>query len=137
MQGWRPATLLKTNSNTGIFLWNLRNFAKYLFTRTSANDCFYTTQKQLSRCVQQKLLFSALNNAVMKYSFFAAGFKVRERCCKFIKNCTPSQVFSKSFTTGAEQRYWKMHLDGCFWGRIYFGNIPAWLLLKGSCKHSV
>ena len=27
-----------------------------------------------------------------------------------------------------------MHLDGCFRGRIYFGNIPAWLLLKGSCK---
>ena len=38
------------------------------------------------------------------------------------------------FATGAEQRYWKMHLDGWFWGRIYFENIPAWLLLKGSCK---
>ena len=45
------------------------------------------------------------------------------------------RYFSKNFTTGAEQRYWKMHLDGCFWGRIYFENIPAWLLLKGSCKH--
>ena len=56
--------------------------------------------------------------------------------CKFTKNRTPSQVFfSKNFTAGAEQRYWKMHLDGYFWGRICFGNIPAWLLLKGSCKH--
>ena len=124
LQGWRPATLLKTNSNTGIFLWNLRNFAKYLFTRTSANDCFYTTQKQLSRCVQQKLLFSALNNAVMKYSFSAAGFKVRERCCKFIKNCTPSQVFFKEFYHGCRTAILK--------------NASWWLLLRTNLfwKHS-
>ena len=44
------------------------------------------------------------------------------------------RYFSKNFTTVAEQRYWKMYLDGCFWGRIYFGNIPAWLLLKSSCR---
>ena len=27
-----------------------------------------------------------------------------------------------------------MHFDGCFWGWLYFGNIPEWLLLEGSCK---
>ena len=27
-----------------------------------------------------------------------------------------------------------MHQDGCFWGQLYFGNIPEWLLLKDSCK---
>ena len=26
LQAWRPATLLKTDSNTGVFLWKLRNF---------------------------------------------------------------------------------------------------------------
>ena len=31
-----------------------------------------------------------------------------------------------------KQRHWKVYLDGCFSGRIYFGNIPAWLLLKSS-----
>ena len=23
-----------------------------------------------------------------------------------------------------------MHQDGCFWGQLYFRNIPQWLLLK-------
>ena len=27
-----------------------------------------------------------------------------------------------------------MHQDGCFWGQLYFQNIPQWLLLKDSCK---
>ena len=33
---FRPATLLKTGSNTGVFLWILRNFQEHLFRRTSA-----------------------------------------------------------------------------------------------------
>ena len=37
----RPATLLKRDSNTGVFLWIWRNFYKYLFWRTSANGCFW------------------------------------------------------------------------------------------------
>ena len=44
------------------------------------------------------------------------------------------RYFSTNFTTVAEQRYWKMYLDGCFWGQFYFRNIPAWLLLKSSCR---
>ena len=32
----RPASLLKTDSNTGVFLWILRNFQEHLFRRTSA-----------------------------------------------------------------------------------------------------
>ena len=33
-------TLLKRDSNTGVFLWILRNFLKHLFWRTSVNYCF-------------------------------------------------------------------------------------------------
>ena len=57
----------------------------------------------------------------------------------FIKKETLTQVFSCEYceiskntfftehlwATASKQRYWKMYLDGCFWGRIYFGNIPA------------
>ena len=64
-------TLLKTSSSKYVFLWNLRNFSEDLFWRTTANDCFQA-QKQYSRGVQQKLLFSILINAVMIYSFSAA-----------------------------------------------------------------
>ena len=78
---------------------------------------------------------SALINAVMKYNFSAAvvqSWRVLQG--NLGKYALHRRYFSKSFTTVAEQQYWKMYLDGCFWGRIYFGNIPAWLLLKSSCR---
>ena len=40
MQGLRAVTLLKRDSNTGVFLWNLQNFWEQLFWRTSTNDYF-------------------------------------------------------------------------------------------------
>ena len=39
MKAWRPATLLKIESTTGVYLWNLQNFQKHLFWRVSLNDC--------------------------------------------------------------------------------------------------
>ena len=79
---------------------------------------------------------SALINAVMKYSFSAAVVQSwRVLHGNLLKIALHHRYFSKNFTTVAEQRYWKMHLDGCFWGPIYFGKITAWLFLKGSCKH--
>ena len=33
---WIPATLLKRDSNTNVFLWMLRNFWEHLFWRTSS-----------------------------------------------------------------------------------------------------
>ena len=79
---------------------------------------------------------STLINVLMKYSFSAAVVQSwRALHANLLKIALHHRYFSKNFTTGAEQRYWKLHLNGCFCGRIYFENIPAWLLLKGSCKH--
>ena len=62
----------------------------------------------------------------MKYlNFRRSGSKLESITCKFTKNRTPSQLFLKEFTISAE---------GCFWGQIYFGNIPEWLLFKDSCN---
>ena len=78
---------------------------------------------------------SALINAVMKYNFSAAVVQSwRVLHGNLLKIVPQHRYFSKNFTTVAGQRYWKMYLDGSFWGRIYFGNIPAWLLLKTSCR---
>ena len=41
LESWRPATLLKRDSNTGIFLLILRIFWEHLIWRTSANDWFW------------------------------------------------------------------------------------------------
>ena len=37
----RPATLLKRDSGTGVFLWILGNFSEHLFYRTPLCDCFW------------------------------------------------------------------------------------------------
>ena len=39
---FRPATLLKRDSGTGVFLWILSNFYEHLFPRTPLDDCFLT-----------------------------------------------------------------------------------------------
>ena len=39
--GLRPATLLKRDSGTGVFLWILWHFYEHLFYRTPPGDCFY------------------------------------------------------------------------------------------------
>ena len=36
----KPGTLLKRESNTGVFQWKLQNFVEYLFGRTFVNNCF-------------------------------------------------------------------------------------------------
>ena len=34
LKAWRPATLLKRDSNTGVFLWSLRHFYNTFFYKT-------------------------------------------------------------------------------------------------------
>ena len=76
---------------------------------------------------------SASFNAVLKFSFSAAVVQSwRVLHANLPKMSLHHRYFSRNFTTVAEQRYWKMHLNGCFWGRICFTNIPAWLLLIAS-----
>ena len=39
----RPATLFKkTDSDTGVFLWNLWNFSEHLFYKNTSCGCFWT-----------------------------------------------------------------------------------------------
>ena len=40
LQTWRLASLLKRDSNTGVFLWILQNFTEHLFWRTSVNRSY-------------------------------------------------------------------------------------------------
>ena len=40
LQAWRSAPLLKRDTNTGVFPWNLRNFSKHLVLRNTAGCCF-------------------------------------------------------------------------------------------------
>ena len=58
MKAFRPATLLKRDSYTGVFLWNLRNSQEH--RKTSAKDCF---------CVLITSSYIDFYNS-LKYAFF-------------------------------------------------------------------
>ena len=44
LHAWRPPTLLKRDSNTGSFLWILRNFYEQLFLQNTSDGCFISSK---------------------------------------------------------------------------------------------
>ena len=76
LQPLRPLTLLKRDSNRGIFLWNLQNFKEHHFYTTSpvaafggGGSCFDFTSRQ--RChirFRDEVFFSNPRNASLNYS---------------------------------------------------------------------
>ena len=44
------ASLIKFETPTHVFLWNLRNFEEHLSWRTAANDCFWNAEVYLGPC---------------------------------------------------------------------------------------
>ena len=47
LQSSSPATILKSNSSTCVFLWILPNFKEHLFWKTPMNGCFWNLMKVL------------------------------------------------------------------------------------------
>ena len=58
LQAVTPATLLKTDSNTGIFLWYLRTFKEHIFYRTPPVAA--------SKDIEQQHLFEGVANSCYK-----------------------------------------------------------------------
>ena len=48
LQAFGPASLLKREPSTGVFLRKLRNFAEHLFRRTSTNGCFWSSNESIN-----------------------------------------------------------------------------------------
>ena len=83
--GWRSATLLKNDSNTGVFLWSLQKFSENLFLQNTSGDCFCTC----GGCFYFATLLWRTNN------FFFSTHRLRYKksnsfVYKFVVNC---QVF--------------------------------------------
>ena len=62
----RPATLLKRNYNTGVFLWILKIFKNRLFYRTS--------RRLLLNIIRTKLSLSSAKTVFEKLSYFSLSF---------------------------------------------------------------
>ena len=105
------------------WLFRIKIFPRFLEHRRSFLEVFY------------KNSFSTLINAVTKYlNFCSSGSKLESITCKFTESRAPSEVFFEEFHYKCKTAIMKMYQDDCFWGQLYFRNIPLWLLLKDSCK---
>ena len=62
--GLKACILLKRDSNTGFFLWTLRNFQEHLFWRRSANGCFWNALKAYFIC------FNVSSLKIIKNGFY-------------------------------------------------------------------
>ena len=62
------SSLLKTDSNTSVFQWILRNLWKYLFWRTSANSCFWYLYLLRQNLENKKTFFR--NDILFRFVFF-------------------------------------------------------------------
>ena len=49
LHAWRPAALLKRDSKTDVFLWNLQNFQEHWFWRTSATTASISNNESCSK----------------------------------------------------------------------------------------
>ena len=54
LQAWRPATLLKRDTNTDFFLWNLQNFKKHLVLQNIPGGYFWPSQNNRFKLLHEK-----------------------------------------------------------------------------------
>ena len=87
-------TLLKRDSNTGVFLWILRNFLKHLFWRTSVNYCF---------------LF-CLIESFRSSNFLTCHFLSVSLMLEYLRNFFPDIIFPKKTKSGCVKN-WKLYLQ--------------------------
>ena len=77
LQTWFAATLLKRDSNTFIFLWNLLNFSEHLFFRTPLNCYVATIKKPTPVYIYLKEHFENFCFS-WRYCFFSQAFSVHK-----------------------------------------------------------
>ena len=70
LQTWRPATLLKRDSNTGVPLSILQNFQEQLFWKTSANGCFYYYSNYCAIAPPLAIFWSILFSSSLHWQLF-------------------------------------------------------------------
>ena len=96
-KAFRPATLLKRDSNTSVFPWNMQFFYEHLLWRLSTNGCFWNLQ-------WQHQYFSMFINVHLNGSLWRAE-KLHKKhwfyCLLLIElyNRRPATKFLKTFRT--------------------------------------
>ena len=97
LQAFRAVTLLKRESNTGVFLWVLGNFQEHLFWRTSTSSCFWID------C-----------NISLVVTVYAAIFCKYEISCYLEKNAFLSFNCSSLYKGGVRLSYFLVFVPALF-----------------------
>ena len=86
-------TLLKRDSNTSVFLWNLRNFQEYLFLQNASGGCL---------CDTFRSVFRTLSNI-----WDAVFCENSQRLMQFFRMFLTSYVLSKNYSPYFVKGGWK------------------------------
>ena len=70
LEALRPSTLLKRDSNTGVFLFNLRNFLKHLFLQYTSAGCSFYTRLETENIMLRSMSYESKKGCVF-FIFFS------------------------------------------------------------------
>ena len=79
VKGLQACVFIKRDSNTGVFLWTLRNFKEHIFWRTSSNYCFCISKIQTRNYILPKnLIFNFRIHKIFSYLPSCLDFRSTE-----------------------------------------------------------
>ena len=125
LQTWRPATLLKRDFNTIVFLWNLKNFLQHLFLKSSSG-CFCGFNSCFRRNSEQKpVQLSAINTRFSwKKRYLLPRKSISNHRRYSVKEGLqgPPQVFSCECCEIFKNTYFEKHLRTAAFENQHFSN---------------
>ena len=116
LQDSSPAFLLKRDSNTGLFLWILRNFKEHLFWRTSANRYFCLFQVNSLKHLKKIHSKSKVIEQIWKYFAPWTSYEKKSLKCAImnfhifmrklvLQTCADQLILGVEFQIGQNNRY--------------------------------
>ena len=102
LQAFRPATLLKIDSYSSVFLWNLRNSEEHLFWRTS---------ERLFLCIDYFIIYWFLKSSTVHvFHFSQITFSLLSACDTdtYFENIQTILIFLKYYYCVSNLKYYKI-----------------------------
>ena len=120
LRPWRPATLLKRDSNTGVFLWILRPFQKHFFYRTPLQLALRVAQWAWDKHQYTKAVVCSCSLKRYSYKFCKIHKKTHVLECLFNKTGGLRPVTSSKSGSSSDVFLWI----------FFFTEHVRWLLLN-------
>ena len=121
---WPTENLLKRDSNTGVFLWILRNFLEQPFLQNTSGGCFCTLGTTVPENIVRRNGKKYSHN---KFSYNFKGSPTQAKHNSWMQRDSNPQPLSSSTNTLFLGRFWVTVLScTCEW------QVPKWLHSKAS-----